>query len=40
MLIISVNEGAHAVVPQLDNTIVQAGQDPWPCWMKGKTYTS
>ena len=38
MFIVSVNEGAHTVVPQLDDPIVKAGQDPWPCRVEGQTY--
>lgn len=38
MLIVSVNEGAHTVVPQLDHPIVKAGQDPWPGRVEGQTY--
>jgi hypothetical protein len=30
VLIEAVDECAHTVVPQLDDTAVQAGQDPWP----------
>lgn len=29
VLVESVDERAHAVVPQLDHTAVQRGQDPW-----------
>jgi len=37
MFIVSVNEGAHTVVPQLDDPIVKAGQDPWPGRVEGQT---
>ena len=37
MFIVSVNECAHAVVPQLDDSIVQTGQDPWPRRMERQT---
>jgi hypothetical protein len=33
MLIKAVNECAHPIIPQLDNTTVQAGQNPWPFGM-------
>ena len=38
MFIVSVNEGTHAVVPQLDDSVVKAGQDPWSCRVEGQTY--
>lgn len=36
MLVEAIDEGAHAIVPKLDGTIVQAGQDPWTGGMEGK----
>jgi len=33
MLIKAVNECAHPIIPQLDDTTVQAGQNPWPFGM-------
>ena len=32
----SINQGAHTIVPQLDNTIVQRRQDPGPLRMEGQ----
>ena len=36
VLIKFVQEGAHAVVPQLDDTIVEGGEDPGPCRVEGE----
>ena len=30
VLVESIDEGSHAVVPQLDHAAVQRGEDPWP----------
>lgn len=30
MLVEAINEGVHAVVPELDHAAVQTRQDPWP----------
>jgi hypothetical protein len=33
-----VKKSAHAVVPQLDDAIVQGGQDPWPDRMEAQAF--
>jgi hypothetical protein len=33
-----VKQSAHAVVPQLDDAIVQGGQDPWPDRMEAQAF--
>ena len=37
MLFEPIQQRAHAVVEQLDDTIVQGSQDPWPLWVKAQT---
>eukprot|EP00963_Diacronema_lutheri_P008926 scaffold776_cov347-Pavlova_lutheri.AAC.124 len=34
VLVESIDERSHAVVPQLDHSTVQACEDPWSPWMK------
>lgn len=36
VLIEFVDKGAHPIIPQLDNAIVQAGEDPRPLGVKAK----
>jgi hypothetical protein len=36
VLVEAVEEGAHAVVPHLDDAAVEAGQDPWAARVEGK----
>lgn len=36
MLVETVDQSAHAVVPELDDATVQAGQDPWPPRVKAQ----
>ena len=37
VLVETVDQSAHAVVPELDDAAVQAGQDPWPSRVKAQT---
>jgi len=36
VLVEAVEEGAHAVVPHLDDAAVEAGQDPWAARVEGE----
>lgn len=36
VLIELVDEGAHAIIPQLDDAVVKAGEDPWPLGVKAE----
>ena len=36
VLVETIDEGPHAVVPQLDHTAVQRREDPWPLGVKGQ----
>jgi hypothetical protein len=36
VLVEAVDEGSHAVVPQLDHAAVQGCQDPWPLGVEGQ----
>jgi hypothetical protein len=36
VLVESVEECAHAVVPHLDDPAVEAGEDPWPARVEGE----
>ena len=37
MLVESVQECSHAIIPQLYDTIMQAGEDPRALWVEGKS---
>ena len=37
VLVEAVDESAHSIVPELNNTAVQAGQNPWPLGMERQT---
>ena len=37
MLVISVKQRAHAVIPELDDTIMQTGEDPRAFGVEGKS---
>ena len=36
VLVEPVDEGAHSVVPQLDHSTVEGGEDPWPLGVEGE----
>jgi len=36
VLVEAVEEGAHAVVPHLDDSAMEAGQDPWAARVEGE----
>ena len=38
MFIKSLQQSAHAIIPELNNTIVKTCQNPWPLWVKGNAY--
>lgn len=40
MLIKSLQQRAHAVIPQLNNTIVQTCKNPWPLGVKGNAWNN
>lgn len=40
VLVESVNEGAHAVIPELDHAAVETGEDPWPLAVKAQSFHS
>ena len=38
MLVKTVDESAHSVIPELDHTAVETGQDPWPLGVKAQPF--
>lgn len=36
VLVKTVDESAHSVIPELDHTAVETGQDPWPLAVKAQ----
>ena len=38
VFIVSVDESAHAIVPELNDSIVKTGEDPGTGRVKGQTY--
>lgn len=37
MLVETLEEGSHSVVPQLDRAIVKSSKDPWTLWVESNT---
>ena len=40
VLVESVDEGAHAVIPELDHTAVETCEDPWALGVKAQSFHS
>lgn len=38
VLVESVDESAHSVIPELDHTAVKTRQDPWPLAVKAQPF--
>lgn len=40
VLVESINESAHAIIPELDHAAVETRQDPWPLAVEAQTFHS
>ena len=40
MLVESIDQSTHTVIPELDHTTVQTGEDPWPFRVEGEALHS
>lgn len=40
MLVEAVDEGAHAIIPKLDDAAVKTGEDPWALGVKAQSFHS